>query len=83
MPGCKLLTPLCDLHIVARHAPQHTSHAMALTTLPNTADPATIIECFERDGAVIVENLISDATLVALREGISKRQRGVEPGSRS
>lgn len=56
---------------------------MALTTLPNTADHATIIECFERDGAVIVENLISDATLVALREGIGKRQRAVEPGSRS
>lgn len=56
---------------------------MALTTLPNSADTDAILQCFKSDGGVIIENLISTETLVAMAGAVRDRQREVAPGSRS
>lgn len=53
---------------------------MALETIPSDVKIEEMLAALDRDGAVIVENLIPPDTLAAMREAILARAREIEPG---
>jgi ectoine hydroxylase-related dioxygenase (phytanoyl-CoA dioxygenase family) len=54
-----------------------------LTRLPNTVDTATLLDVFNRDGGVIVEDLFPPDLTRRMRDAVKAKARAFAPGSTS
>ena len=54
-----------------------------LTRLQNTADHATMMEAFNRDGGIIVENLFPADVITRMRDAVKLKAESSRPGSKS
>jgi ectoine hydroxylase-related dioxygenase (phytanoyl-CoA dioxygenase family) len=54
-----------------------------LTRLPDTADIQTLIEVFDRDGGVIVEDMFSQSVIGRMRDAVKAKSLTFRPGSTS
>ena len=52
-----------------------------LTRLQNTADHATMMDAFNRDGGVIVENLFPADVITRMRNAVKLKAESSRPGS--
>ena len=55
----------------------------ALVRLPHTADHATMMEAYNRDGGLIVENLFPADVIGRMRDAVKAKARTARPGSAS
>ena len=55
----------------------------ALVRLPNTADHATMMDVYNRDGGLIVENLFPADVIGRMRDAVKAKARTARPGSAS
>ena len=54
-----------------------------LTRLPNTADHSAVMDAFNRDGGVIVENLFPAEVIGRMRDAVKRKAEASRPGSKS